>query len=346
MMLAGMEPSRLSAWGMADEDFQSPHDHLVRSVLSRQESAISYLQSQLPTKLGERVDWASLTRLSGSFITEEMRSLHSDFVFEVALDGNPLHLYCLLEHQSGPERFMPLRLLGYLVNFHNQWLRENPGARHLPPVIPMVLHSGSGRWTVPCRFSELMKIPDQLRETLSPLLVDFEHLLLDLSQVEMEEMEQIGDEIVARTMLMLLKAAADDEMGGWLDAHAASFTDILSQQDGRGALNAFLRYLCRSASGIKLSTVREKLATLHSPQIEEEMMTIADELMLQGEKKGRKEGRSEGRSEGLRVGRIQMLEELLGRKTTPTDTLTRKSESELCELERVLSARFQSKRSE
>jgi hypothetical protein len=66
-------------------------------------------------------------------------------------------------------------------------------------------------------------------------------------------------------------------MGDWLDAHAADLLEVLAQEDGRGVVNALLRYICRSATGTTFSTVREKLANVRSTEIENEMMTIADD---------------------------------------------------------------------
>jgi hypothetical protein len=106
-------------------------------------------------------------------------------------------------------------------------------------------------------------------------------------------MEEIGGEIATRVMLMLLKAAADNRMDDWLDAHAADLLEVLEQEDGRGVVNALLRYICRGATGTAFSTVREKLANVHSTEVENEMMTIADELMEKGMEKGDGEGDGE-----------------------------------------------------
>jgi hypothetical protein len=39
---------------VSEKDIHSPHDHLVRTVLARKESAISYLRGQLPEELSAR----------------------------------------------------------------------------------------------------------------------------------------------------------------------------------------------------------------------------------------------------------------------------------------------------
>ncbi|MGQ0504334.1 MAG: Rpn family recombination-promoting nuclease/putative transposase, partial [Myxococcaceae bacterium] len=41
----------------------------------------------------------------------------------------------LFEHQSGVDAMMPFRLLCYVTRVWERWLKENPKARRLPPVV-------------------------------------------------------------------------------------------------------------------------------------------------------------------------------------------------------------------
>jgi hypothetical protein len=57
----------------------------------------------------------------------------------------------LIEHQSEPDPWMPLRVLLYAALFWNaewkRWEREHPeGAPRLTPIIPIVFHTGLTRW--------------------------------------------------------------------------------------------------------------------------------------------------------------------------------------------------------
>ena len=45
-----------------------PHDKLVKSTFSDPDNARAFLKSHLPRKLARRMDWNSLTLVSGSFI--------------------------------------------------------------------------------------------------------------------------------------------------------------------------------------------------------------------------------------------------------------------------------------
>jgi len=76
-------------------------------------------------------------------------------LFSVDLEGRPTFVYVLFEHQSSPDDFMPLRLLGYAVRVWERFRRENDGARFLPPIVSVVLHHGENGWNRPVSFHDL-----------------------------------------------------------------------------------------------------------------------------------------------------------------------------------------------
>ena len=83
-----------------------------------------------------------------------MRERHQDRVWRVRYRHRWLYVLVLLEFQSTVDRTMPapeclcrgaVRVLAYSALLYQDLLRT--GAEPLPPVLPIVLHHGSGRWT-------------------------------------------------------------------------------------------------------------------------------------------------------------------------------------------------------
>src|SRR5690242_4599323 len=133
----------------------TPHDDLVRAILSHPEHAAGELQYLLPPELSARIDWRTLELVPGRFVDEALQHSESDLLFRVQLDGQETFLYLLFEHQSTLDPLMPYRQLRYTVRFWQTWLQDHPAATRLPVVIPMLLcHAPSG-WTVPTRFEDL-----------------------------------------------------------------------------------------------------------------------------------------------------------------------------------------------
>ncbi|MEV5832645.1 Rpn family recombination-promoting nuclease/putative transposase [Nocardia sp. NPDC052112] len=117
----------------------NPHDAYFRNVLGRPAEAASELRLVLPREIVARLDWTTLEVQSGTFVSDELRSRQSDLLFRTKLDGHDAFVYILLEHQSRSDNLMPFRMLEYVVSIWNHYLRSQPDARLLPPIIPVVV---------------------------------------------------------------------------------------------------------------------------------------------------------------------------------------------------------------
>lgn len=94
---------------------KQPHDALFKKTFSVPEHAAAEFRAVLPAKLVARMDFSTLTLCSGSYVDEALSGSESDLLFSVQISGRPALLYALFEHQSTPDKLMPLRLLGYIV---------------------------------------------------------------------------------------------------------------------------------------------------------------------------------------------------------------------------------------
>src|SRR6187399_1970474 len=96
-------------------DTKQPHDALFKKTFSVVEHAAAELRAVLPAALVARTDFSTLALCPGSYIDENLAGSQSDLLFSVKVDGKPSLIYVLFEHQSSPDKLMPLRLLGYIV---------------------------------------------------------------------------------------------------------------------------------------------------------------------------------------------------------------------------------------
>src|SRR5882724_8279857 len=120
---------------MKPEEIGQPHDRLVKQVFGRKESAARFLQEYLPPNLAASLAWSQLEVRSGSFVDAKLRHQESDLLFRVPFRGlkgrtakhsdlgQDLFLYCLCEHQKNTDRWMMLRLLAYMVQIWQEFLR-------------------------------------------------------------------------------------------------------------------------------------------------------------------------------------------------------------------------------
>ncbi|MFA7605206.1 MAG: Rpn family recombination-promoting nuclease/putative transposase [Rhodocyclaceae bacterium] len=109
-----------------------------------------------------QLDFSTLERISGQYVTEDMRQREDDVVWRVKSGEDWLYLYLLIEFQSTDERFMALRVMVYVGLLYQDLIRQKQLGPDglLPPVLPIVLYNGEPRWRAPTTLSKLLpKLP-------------------------------------------------------------------------------------------------------------------------------------------------------------------------------------------
>ncbi|HEY0138976.1 MAG TPA: Rpn family recombination-promoting nuclease/putative transposase [Nannocystis sp.] len=266
----------------------APHDALFKATFSQVERAADELRHVLPPELLARVDLASLSLESGSFVDEALRERHTDLLFSLRLDGRDARIYLLFEHQSGPDSWMPLRLLRYMLRIWEGCVAA--GATLLPVVIPVVLHHGDAGWRAPTRFEALFDLPPEAAE-FTP---HFRFLLDDLATESEAALRARAASAFTRLVLSALQQSRGERhLGDLLRGWTGLIRELRQAPDGRRALGLIYRYLYEVRGRAELATITA-VARENEPENEDFMETIADYLRAQGAARGREEGLREG----------------------------------------------------
>jgi hypothetical protein len=165
--------------------------------------------------LAARLDFSRAHRENRSFIPEDLRKQESDLIFRVpvagaAADETEVWVYFLMEHQSRPDRLMPLRLYGYMGHLWDAQLREwqDRGAPistfTLSPVVPLVFYTGEERWEGPIRLADLTGDTPGLDR----FIPSWETLFLNLHRTPPEALTQISS-TVACVQTSLVRLAGE-----------------------------------------------------------------------------------------------------------------------------------------
>jgi hypothetical protein len=205
----------------------------------------------------DRLDFTSLERVSGSFVSEKLRARHADTVWKLRWSRDEttwVHVYVLLEFQSTLDRTMPLRMLDYTVLLYQHLIRhkELPASGKLPPILAAVLYNGKLPWTGPHHLRGL-------RETVSDGLDDWgpemRFLLLDERNAIPFEPETSFNLV---GFLFRLEASRSPEEFMGLVSQVAS---LLPREEEPGIRQAFtlwiLHLMQRSFPGIIITEIRD-----------------------------------------------------------------------------------------
>lgn len=159
-----------------------PHDKYIRKMMRYKRVSVEFLEWFLPRHLSEILDLDTLKLLDGSYIDDSFNETMSDLVFdcvyklkEEASDiVRKSKIVILIEHQSTPERFMPIRVYNYLFNLLNVHLKNEDFVENdinvkdkgytqvLPAIYPMVFYHG-----LPKNYPYSMNVLDCLANPLN-----------------------------------------------------------------------------------------------------------------------------------------------------------------------------------
>ncbi|MEZ4226571.1 MAG: Rpn family recombination-promoting nuclease/putative transposase [Polyangiaceae bacterium] len=293
---------------------KSPHDGLFRFVFSQREPASVLLGMLLPTGLARRARWSTLRAVPTGFVDAELSERYSDLCFSLRIGRRSALVYVLLEHQSSPERLMPLRLLGYMHRMWMHYLGEHPRARRLPLIIPLVVSNTRGPWRAPRRFKDLIALDAPLEAELTRFVPQFEYLVDDLLAPASTGTRRPMENAIAELTLRLLAAARTDvDVLALLSQSYDLLEAVRRAPNGLAALVAIAHYTL--AQSAKQPAAVRRLFHKLGTEGEVAHMTAAHILTkqarLEGREEGRLEGREEGRLEGREEGRVEGRADLI-----------------------------------
>jgi hypothetical protein len=161
-------------------------------------------------------------------------------------------------------------------------------------VLPVVLHSGKGRWRGALRLESLfVPVPRELRRYLPRLT----YLLLDERRLNLDRPELARNRVAA---LFRIETNAD---AAALPALSQALDQLVPPRESelRRTVQAWFTALVRRV--FPDAIIPEGINLKEAPMLEETLVKWRDEIRKEALQEGRKEGRQEGRQEGRREGR-------------------------------------------
>jgi hypothetical protein len=271
----------------------------------------------LEPALAERLDFARAQRVNRSFIPADLRKRESDLIFRMpfATSEKPsaeVWVYVLLEHQSRPDPWMPLRLLFYMTHLWDLQRRESeavPGERvgppRLHPVIPVVFYTGQEGWSTGLRLAELVAAPPEL-ERLSPA---WETLFPNLHRTPPESLTRFASAVGWALRTLQVEQAPLDAVEAALQEAFTGLEGLSEEHAGQWLrVTWYLVLLAFHRRPENEYTVLQERIVEYARQskfhLREEMnlmaRTMAEACVERGRAEGEARGRVVGEAEGLR----------------------------------------------
>ena len=153
-------------------------DASYKLLFSAPELVRDLVMGFIPDEWLHGLDYDTLEKMPGSYVTDDFRHRADDVVWRVKVDGEWVYLYILIEFQSSVDAFMAVRMMVYVGLLYQDLIRRGEvlNNKRLPPVLPIVLYNGDQKWTAATDIAELIpKVPG----LVSDYLPQMKYLLVD-----------------------------------------------------------------------------------------------------------------------------------------------------------------------
>lgn len=282
------------------------HDAVFKQFLTHPETARDFLDIHLPPALRKLCDLNTLQLASGSFIEDDLQPYYSDVLFSLKAGKGDGYVYCLIEHQSTPDKHMAFRLMRYAIAAMQRHL--DAGHKTLPLVIPVLFYQGKvSPYPYSMCWLDEFETPDYART-----LYGENFPLVDITIIPDDEIMQHRRMAILE---LLQKHIRQRDLTELLDQLT---TLLLGGNTTPEQLISVINYMLQAGESRDPAALINTLAS-RVPQHEETLMTIAEQLRLEGEHRGiqkglqlgEQKGRQEGREEGEREAALKIARTML-----------------------------------
>ncbi len=256
------------------KDVHSPHDRFFTATFKNKETAARFIEAYIPRQAVELLDLSQLEVDNTHFVDEALQQYRSDLLYQVPFkNGKPAYVYILFEHQSTPDASMPFRMLQYMVKVW-EYTRLKHDTKRLLPILPLVMSQCT--WPYSPALLDMMDLDEEDRKVFGPWVPDFNHLLLDLSTVDTE---QIQGTVYGKIALHLLKSSQKGRIVEAYQRVEPLLKALLQQDNAMGFIETLLRYSAQVAEDVStINELRELVVTTIDEAAGETLMTIAEQI--------------------------------------------------------------------
>ena len=172
------------------------HDSNYKFLFSTPEMVRDLILGFVPDEWLHRLDYTTLEKIPGSYITEDLNGRADDVVWRVKVGGEWVYLYLLIEFQSTVDKYMALRMMVYVGLLYQDLIKRGEVLTdgRLPPVLPIVLYNGRALWSSVTDIFDLIPPVPGLVEQFKPRL---QYLLIDESQYSDHELASVKNLVAA-----------------------------------------------------------------------------------------------------------------------------------------------------
>ncbi|MEW6218485.1 MAG: Rpn family recombination-promoting nuclease/putative transposase, partial [Thermodesulfobacteriota bacterium] len=213
------------------------HDGGYKHLFSHPEMIADLLRGFVREEWVSQLDFSTLERVSGSYVTDDLRQREDDLIWRLRWGKGWLFVYLLIEFQSSVDRFMAVRIMAYLALLYQDIIRQGwlTTAGLLPPVLPVVLYNGDPRWSAATSIQDLIT---EVPGGLAAYRPEVRYLLLDEGRYSEADLAPLRNLVAA--LFRLENSRTPEDIRGVLE-HLIAWLAAPEQARIRRAFTVWMR---------------------------------------------------------------------------------------------------------
>lgn len=255
----------------------NPHDLFFKSFLRNKSTAIQLCENYVPDHILKYINISSIQAMPVSFVDEKLRNREADMLYQVELDSEIGYLYFLIEHQSTPDKKMPLRCARYMTLIQERHMSEHKTSK-VPYVYPIVFYNGKGAYGYPADIRQMLDAPEALIKDYR--LGSFH--LVDLTQISDDDLRTIT---WSGLCLYAMKHAYDRDIVPVLRTIITSleaFDQIFESKEFMSRQMPLICYIMTTYRSLDREEFMQSLQQSKSEGLKSAGLTVAEQLKEQG----------------------------------------------------------------
>jgi predicted transposase YdaD len=301
----------------------SEHDHSYKLLFSHPQMVRDLLEGFIPGDWLSRFDYESLQKVSGSYVSDDLRDRTDDIVWRARWGESWIYVYLLIEFQSAVEPYMAVRILTYVGLLYQDLIksRQLPEDGRLPPVLPIVLYRGSAQWSASLDIVGLLQPGPRALDAYQPQI---RYVLIDQARYDSSELVSLRNLVAALFRLENGRTYAE------IDGVLRTLIEWLRSPQQASLRRAFSVWLGRVILGRLPGG-----AVTHVDDLQEMRAMLADRFQEWREEFER-EARQAGMQQGMQEGEARLLLRMLASRfgDPPRWVHERVQQADVAQLER------------
>ena len=258
----------------------APHDAFARFCLGFRPMARAFFRFALTGEFEQKIDLDRLDRMNASQINSKLNENISDLLFMAPLNDESAIICLLVEHKSNRAEYIPLvfqmrkqeiYVMEYLYHEHPKKL--------FPKVVMVGLYHGEKAYSGPVSVAEKMVVPPEE----APMRWQEKLNIVDMSKYS-------DDDLLAQGMLgiflLVLKHIYDEDINVFAEKLFPKLAELNNAVEHYIFLEAILKYLVAGSKQANVSRLEQNAVKLLGSELGGAVMTTAEMLMKEGEKRG------------------------------------------------------------